>query len=50
VSTGTAAVLLDGASLDSNLIHLDASIAGEHELHVRLGNDRIATRDRQLGE
>ncbi|HSY25058.1 MAG TPA: glucoamylase family protein [Polyangiaceae bacterium] len=49
VSTGAAAVILDGVSLDSNLIHLDTSVAGVHELHVRLGDDRSATRDRQLG-
>jgi cyclic beta-1,2-glucan synthetase len=38
VSTGVAAVTLDGATLDSNRISVDPSSTRAHEVHVRLGS------------
>ena len=43
VARGIATVTLDGARLDSNRIHLDPSVTGEHEVYVRLGSGRSAT-------
>ncbi len=43
---GVAAVTLDGARLDSNRVRLDPTIAGEHEVRVRLGKGGLTTRDR----
>ena len=48
VGRGVATVTLDGARLDSNRIHLDPSVTGEHEVHVRLGKGRSATRQEDL--
>ena len=48
VSSGVATVTLDGAPLDSNRIHLDPSVTGEHEVRVRLGKGRSATHREDL--
>jgi cyclic beta-1,2-glucan synthetase len=37
VSRGIAAITLDGAALDSSRVQLDPSVAGQHEVRVRLG-------------
>jgi cyclic beta-1,2-glucan synthetase len=37
VATGLAALTLDGSTIASNVLELDADVAGMHELHVRLG-------------
>ena len=37
VSGGVATMTLDGVALDSNRVRLDPSLAGAHEVHVRLG-------------
>jgi cyclic beta-1,2-glucan synthetase len=43
VSTGVARITLDGTELQSNRIGLDPSVAGEHEVHVRLGSQKADT-------
>jgi cyclic beta-1,2-glucan synthetase len=43
VGASIAMVTLDGTELDSNRIGLDPSIAGEHEVHVRLGSQKADT-------
>ena len=48
VGSGVATVTLDGAPLDSNRIHLDPSVTGEHEVRVRLGKGRSATHREEL--
>lgn len=40
VAKGIASLTLDGSSVSSNVIELDADVPGTHELHVRLGIDR----------
>jgi cyclic beta-1,2-glucan synthetase len=37
VGGGVTTISLDGAPLDTNLIHLDPNVTGEHEVRVRLG-------------
>jgi len=47
VGRGVATVILDGTELDSNRIRLDPSVAGTHEVQVRLGSKK-ATRNAAL--
>jgi len=43
LATGVVTVTLDGAALASDRIRLDPSVAGTHEVHVRLGSLAIGS-------